>query len=312
MKAIQVSKYGGPEVLQITDISKPTPQKGQVLVEVHAAGLNPFDAKVISGAYQSMMPLKFPTTMGGDFAGIVKQVGEGVTEYTVGDEVYGTAVVFSGGSGAYAEQATAVVGKIAHKPKHISFEEAAALPVAGVSAMQAIAEHMKLQPGQKILIHGGAGGIGHMAIQLAKKVGAHVATTVNQDDIEFVKQLGADEMIDYKTQRFEQIVHNYDAVFDTVGGETTHKSFHVLKHGGVLVSMLGVSDAEHAKEHGIIAIGQNTKTDTEHLKHLAEIVETGSLKVHIDRVFPLNQPKDAFIHLTSGHPRGKVVLKVKA
>lgn len=310
MKAVQLNTYG-LENLKLVDIQAPAPQKEHVLVEVHAAGLNPFDAKVLSGAYQKMMPLTFPVTFGGDFAGVVKHSGEGVTDYKVGDEIYGTAIVFSGGSGGYAEFATAVLGKIAHKPKNTTFEEAAALPVAGISAMQAIAEHIRLQPGQKILIHGGAGGIGHMAIQLAKKVGAYVATTVSGDDKDFVKELGADLTVDYKTEKFEEKVHGYDAVFTTVGGEIIHKSYHCLKKGGILVSMVGVEDAEHAKEHGITAMAQNTKTDHEHLKHLAEIVENGGLKVHIDRTFSLEEVQTAFTHLNTAHPRGKVVLTLK-
>ncbi len=311
MKAVQINRYGGADVLEIKNIPAPTPKAEQVLVEVRAAGINPFDTKLLSGAYQKMIPLQFPVTYGGDFAGVITAVATGVKDFKVGDKVYGTAIVLSGGSGAYAEYASASVAKIAVKPRQFSFEEAAALPVAGISAMQAIAEHFKLQKGQKILIHGGAGGIGHMAIQLAKTVGAHVITTVSGDDFEFVKGLGADEVIDYKTQKFEELVHDIDAVFDTVGGETTHKSFHVLKHGGVLVSMLGVADAEHAKEHGITAIGQQTQTDTAHLQHLAEIVDNGNLKVHIDKTVPLDQVKDAYTHLASGHPRGKVVIKVK-
>jgi len=311
MKAVQINAYGGPEVLEVKDIPTPIPKKGQILVEVHAAGLNPFDAKLRAGMMKNMIPLKFPVTPGGDFAGLVTQVGEGVSDIEAGDEVYGTAIILNGGSGAYAEIAVANVANCALKPKSIGFSQAAALPVAGISAVQAVEEHMNLTSGQKILIHGGAGGIGHMAIQLAKSIGGNVATTVSADDKEFVKGLGADEAIDYKNQKFEEILKDFDAVFDMVGGEITNKSFQVLKRGGVLVSMVGQSNEELSKKYGVTGIGQNTQNDAQHLKHLAELVDTGKIKVHIDKVFPLDQVRDAFTHLETGHPRGKVVLKVK-
>ena len=318
MKAAQINAYGGVEVLEVKDIPEPTLKKDQILAEVHAAGLNPFDVKLRSGMMKNMIPLNFPVTFGGDFSGIVTQVGEGVTEYKAGEEVYGTATVLSGGSGAYADFATVGIEKIAFKPKIASFEEAAALPVAGSSVVQAIEEHFKLQSMQKILIHGGAGGIGHMAIQLAKSIGAYVATTVNSDGMEFVKGLGADEVIDYKTQKFEMMLKDFDAVYDTVGGEVTNKSFEVLRkslpagrQGGILVSMLGQPNEELAKKYGVTGIGQNTQNNREHLTRLAELVDSGKIKVHVDKAFPLEQVREAFSYLETGSPRGKVVLKIK-
>lgn len=309
MKAIQIQSYGGPDVLEVREIPEvPILKSGQVLVEVRAAGLNPFDVKLRSGVYAKMMPLTFPCTMGGDFAGVVKALGEDVSTFKIGDEVYGTAIVLSGGSGAYAQVAVANVTNTNLKPKKSTFEEAAALPVAGCSVVQALEEHMHLSKDQKILVHGGAGGIGHMAIQLAKSIGAYAVTTVNADDIEFVKRLGADEIIDYKTQKFEELLKDFDAVYDTVGGETTTKSFQVLRKGGVLVSMLGAPDEALAKKYSVTAIGQNTKNNAEHLKRLAELVDGGKITVHIDTVFPLDQVKEAFIHLETGHPKGKVVV----
>lgn len=310
MKAIQIQSYGGPEVLEVRDVPEPTPKEGQILVDVRAAGLNPFDAKIRSGAYAKMMPLTFPVTMGGDFAGVVKAVGVGVSDFTIGDEVFGTAIVLSGGSGAYAQGATANVANTSLKPAKSSFEEAAALPVAGCSVVQAIEEHMHLAPKQKILIHGGAGGIGHMAIQLAKSIGAYVATTVSSGDAAFVKSLGADEVIDYKTQKFEELLKEYDAVYDTVGGETTTKSFQVLKKGGILVSMLGAPDESLAGKYSVTAIGQNTQNNVAHLTRLAQLVDAGTITVHIDKVFSMEQAKEAFTYLESGHPRGKVVLSM--
>ena len=311
MKAVQFNQYGGAEVLEINvNTPEPTTAQGQVLVDVHAVAINPFDVYFLSGALKEKMPLPFPITIGGDFSGVVRSTGE---------EVYGQALVISGNSGSFAEVLTVNEQTIALRPKTVSFEEAAALPLVGCSAIQALEDHIKLQNGQKILIHGGAGGIGHVAVQLAKALGVYVATTVNTDDMEFARELGANEVIDYKqslrpdglkTQKFEEIIKDFDAVYDTVGGETTDKSFQVLKKGGVLVSMLGQPNLELAEKYGGIAIGQGTKVGTEILTRLAKFVDEGKIKVHIDKVFTLNQIREAFT-LQASHPRGKVVLKIK-
>lgn len=312
MKAVQINAYGGVDVLEVNENApQPTLKNGQVLVEVYAAGINPFDWKVRKGYMKEMMPLTFPTTLGGDFSGKVIQIGEGISEFKVDDEIYGSALVFNGGSGSFAEFAAVNSKNSTYKPKNVNFEEAAALPLVGASAIQALEEHIKLQNNQKILIHGGAGGIGHIAVQLAKHVGAYVATTVSTDDTEFVKQLGADEVIDYKSQNFEGILKDFDAVFDTVGEETTDKSFQVLKQGGVIVSMLGQPNPELAKQHGVTAIGQGTDTNAQRLVRVGEYVESGNIKVNVDRVFPIDQAKAAMRHLEENHPRGKVVLKIQ-
>ncbi|MBI2034279.1 MAG: NADP-dependent oxidoreductase [Candidatus Levybacteria bacterium] len=200
MKAAQYSTYGGAEVIEINNNAvKPTPQEGQVLVEVHAASINPFDWKLRAGYMKDMIPLSFPVTIGGDFAGIVVQAGPPRVDerqrVEAGDAVYGQALIINGGSGSLAEFAVANLKNIAAKPKNVTFEEAAALPLVGSSAVQALEDHIKLQKNQRILIHGGAGGIGHIAIQIAKYLGAFVATTVSSDDVDFVKKLGADEII---------------------------------------------------------------------------------------------------------------------
>lgn len=307
MKAAQIKSFGENNVIEINnDAPVPHLKAGQVLVSVTASSLNPFDTKIRSG----MMPLPLPLTLGGDFVGEVTVVGEGVEGLSVGDEVYGAAVVTNGGSGSLAEQVAANTKDTAHKPEKASTEEAAALPLVGSSAVQALEEHMKLQKEQKVLIHGGAGGIGHIAIQVAKALGAYVATTVSTDDIDFVRNLGADEIIDYKTQKFDEILHDFDGVYDTVGGETTTRSFSVLKKGGVLVSMLGQPDENLAKEHGVTAIGQMTKTSTDHLKRVAKLVDAGKLHVHIAEVFPLDKAKEAFA-VQEQHPQGKIVVTVK-
>lgn len=311
MRAVRIKAYGGNDVLEINENApKPTPKQGQVLVEVYAASINPVDWKFRAGYLQKMAPVVLPVTLGGDFAGKVLEASKDVSEYKAGDEVYGSAIVLNGGSGSFAQYVAANVANIAHKPKTVNFEQAAALPLVGASAVQALEEHIKLQSGQKILIHGGAGGIGSTAIQLAKSIGAYVATTVSTNDIDFVKELGADEVIDYKTQKFEEQLSGFDAVFDTVGGEVTDTSFQVLNAGGVLVSMLGLPNQELAQKYGVTAIGQGTKTDTSHLTHLAELVDSGKINSKVDKVFPIEQVKEAFTYQEEVGPRGKVVLKI--
>lgn len=316
MKAAQYSTYGGAEVIEINNNAvKPTPQEGQVLVEVHAASINPFDWKLRAGYMKDMIPLSFPVTIGGDFAGIVVQAGPPRVDerqrVEAGDAVYGQALIINGGSGSLAEFAVANLKNIAAKPKNVTFEEAAALPLVGSSAVQALEDHIKLQKNQRILIHGGAGGIGHIAIQIAKYLGAFVATTVSSDDVDFVKKLGADEIINYKTEKFEEKLKDFDAVYDTIGGETTNKSFMILKNGGVLVSMLGQPDQALAQKHNVVAIGQSTNTNTKHLTRLAELIDAGAIKPQIDKVYPLDQAREAFERLEKGSPQGKVVIRIK-
>jgi NADPH:quinone reductase-like Zn-dependent oxidoreductase len=229
-------------------------------------------------------------------------------EFKVGDQVYGQALVLNGGSGAFAEFASSNVANTSLMPKNADFLESSALPLVGASAIQALEDYIKLTSGQKIVIHGGAGGIGHIAVQLAKHLGAYVASTISSNDIDFVKSIGADMAIDYKSQKFEEMIHGFDAVFDTVGEETTDKSFRVLKKNGILVSMLGEPNQKQAQDYGVTAIGQNTKTTSPKLNRLKELVETGAIKPHIDKVFPFERIRQAFKHLEKNHPRGKVVL----
>lgn len=311
MKVVQINSYGGVDVLEVnTNAPKPSFSKGQVLVEIHSVSINPFDWKVRAGYFKDMMPLTFPATLGGDFAGVVLETNEEMSDFKKGDEVYGSANIFNGGSGSFAEFAAVNIKNTALKPKTLSFEEAGSLPLVGASAVQALEEHIKLQRGFKILIHGGAGGIGHIAIQLAKVLGAFVATTVSTSDTDYVKKLGADNVIDYKTEDFVTLVKDFDAVFDTVGGEITNKSFKVIKKGGILVSMAGKPDEKLAEEYDITVIGQGTDTNTLHLNRLTELIDTGKIKVNIDKVFTIDQSKEAFKHLEENHPRGKVVIKI--
>ncbi|OGH20746.1 MAG: hypothetical protein A3D74_05475 [Candidatus Levybacteria bacterium RIFCSPHIGHO2_02_FULL_37_13] len=312
MKATQYNKYGGPEVLEINkNAPSPTVESGKILVEIHAASLNPFDVTLRSGRLKEMMPLQFPVTIGGDFSGVVFQLGKGILDFKIGDEVYGQSLIVNGGSGALAEFCAAKTVGISHKPKNINHVEAASLPLVGASAIQVLVEHIKLKKDQKILIHGGSGGIGSIAIQLAKYLGAYIVTTVSAENGEFAKGLGADEVIDYKTQKFEDLLKDFDAVFDTVGGDTMGRSFKVLKKGGVIVSMLGVPNPELAKEHGVTSIGQVTRINNKTLARLTELVEKGAINPQIDKVFPLDEAREAFEYFESAHPRGKVVIKIK-
>ncbi len=327
MKAVQINSYGGAEVLEVVkDFPKPTAGVGQVLVEIKAASINPFDWKLCAGFAKDYLPLEFPVTMGGDFAGVVTEVGEDVSDlsagrqgFKVGDEIYGQAASYGGGSGSFAEFATAAVVKIAKKPKNIDFVQAASLPLVGMSALQALETHIGLKANQKILIHGGAGGIGSIAVQIAKALGAYVATTVSGDDLEYARALGADEVIDYKQsfsanqkEDFSKKISGFDAVFDTVGGETLDKSFLVLKKGGIIVSMMGEPSATLAKKYDVIVVGQMTDGTTERLKRLADLVDSGKVKPQVDRVFKFDKIREAFTYQEAGHPRGKVVLEIWA
>ncbi len=312
MKAAQINKYGGSQVVEINENApEPTVSQGHLLIEVHAAGVNPIDWKIREGYMRQMVPLKFPATLGGDFSGIVAELGEGVSGFKKGDEIYGQASIIRDGSGSFAEFASADANTTAHKPKNTSHVEAAALPLTGVSAWQALVDHIGLSRGKKILIHGGAGGIGSIAIQLARHLGAYVTSTAGAKDVQYVKELGADEVIDYKNQSFEDILHSYDAVYDTVGGETYVRSFRVLKRGGIIVSMLEQPDPDLMEKYGVNAIGQFTQVNRERLSRLAELVDKRVIKVHVERTFHLEQAGEALEYQQNGHPRGKVVLEIR-
>jgi len=310
MKAARISEYGGPEVISIEEIAEPGIEPHQVLVEVHAASINPFDGKIRSGAMKDYIPLTLPVTLGGDIAGVVKQVGSDVTGFAIGDEVYGQANAVSGSSGGFAEVAAAAAANLSTKPSNVSFEEAASLVLVGASALQAINEHIKLQPGQKLFVHGGAGGIGTVAIQVAKQIGAHVATTATGSGVDLVKALGVDEVIDYKTEDFSTKLAEYDAVFDTVGGDDFAKSLGILKKGGIAVTMAAQVDEATASELGVTAIAQMTATTTEVLDELRALVETGVVAAQIDKTFSLDQIADAFRAKEEGSVNGKVVIAV--
>jgi NADPH:quinone reductase-like Zn-dependent oxidoreductase len=308
MKAAQLNEYGGKDALEVTTKApKPKVASGEVLVEVYAASVNPFDWKVREGLVQQMAALDFPATLGGDVAGIVAETGEGFMQ---GQAVYGQANAL-GGQGSYAEYTPVKATQLAAKPESIDFLTAAALPLVSVSAYQALVDHMNLQKGQKILVHGGAGGIGSMAIQLAKHLGAYVATTAAANDAEFVKSLGADEIIDYKTQDFTELIKDYDAVYDTIGGETNTKSYTVLKPGGALVSMVDQPNDELVQKYQITYVAQFTQVTPKRLNAITKLVDNGILKPIVDKIFSLNQAAEALEYQKTGLPKGKVVIQIK-
>lgn len=310
MKAAQLTEYRDESSIQFTrDASNPAAGEGEVLVAVQAAGVNPFDWKVRDGSYKDFIPLQLPAILGGDFSGTIAAVGANVTNFEVGEEVYGMANAVSG-HGSFAEFTPVKATQIMSKPISVDFVSAAALPLAAISAYQALVDHMSLSRGQKILIHGGAGGIGSLAIQIAHHIGTSVATTVNITDSDFVKSLGAETVIDYKNQDFATLLHNYDAVFDTVGGETNTKSYTVLKPGGALVSMVQPVDETLVKKYAIVYTQQSSQPTIERLNKITELVDDGSLKVIVDKVFPLEQAAAALQYLKVGHPKGKVVIQV--
>ncbi len=311
MKAAQINDYGDASTVQIVEIEQPKPTEKQVLVEVRASSINPFDTTIRSGYMKDMIPLSFPVTLGGDIAGVVTELGEQVDSIAIGDKVYGQANVVAGNSGAFAEFAATKAGQLARMPRNLDFQQAAAMPLVGVSALQALSQHINLQASQKIFIHGGAGGIGTVAIQISKNIGAYVATTATAEGIDYVKQLGADEVVDYKSADFAESLKEFDAVFDTVGGDDFNKSFQILKKGGVAVSMIATADEARAAELGITAITQGTQVTSTILNELTTLIEADVVTPHVDKVFPLEEIQQAFEARENGTIRGKVVLSIK-
>jgi len=312
MKAARINDYGHADAIQVTEIDTPKPAADQVLIEVHAASLNPWDTIVREGYLRDVMPLEFPLTLGGDMAGVVVEVGSEVTNFKPGDRVYGSVNNGADASGAFAEYAVGKTEYLAPTLQTIDFKTAAASVLTGCSAIQALQEHLQLRAGQKVLIHGGAGGIGTIAIQLAKHLGAYVATTATGEGLDYVKELGADEVIDYKTQRFEELIRDFDAVYDTIGGETYKRSFQVLKPGGKIVSMKEMQpDEDLVKQYNVESIGQQTHTTSKLLSILTGLIDDGIVKIHVDKAFPLDQVSEAFQALEGGGVKGKVVLAIK-
>ncbi|HZB14540.1 MAG TPA: NADP-dependent oxidoreductase [Chryseolinea sp.] len=311
MKAVKAHAHGGPEVLKLEDAPIPFPGKGEVLIEVHAASINPIDSKLLLTDPSYDHADQNPLTPGFDLAGAVVELGKNVKHIRVGDNVYGQAAFIKKGSGAFAEYAVTPQDLVARMPENLTFTEAAAVPLAACSAYQALVEHMKLKKGEKVLIHGGSGGIGTFAIQLAKHLSAFVASTASGSGIAYVKRQGADQVIDYEAEHFEDVLKDFDAVLDTVGGETYKKSFQILKRGGLVVSMLSMPDEALMKKYHVRAALEMTKVDSKKLGKITDLITTGVLKVNIANVFSLQQTQEAFRAKENEKVLGKIAIEVK-
>jgi len=307
MKAIQIHAFGGPEVLKLENVPRPEPGAGQVLVRVHAAGVNPADWKLREGKFGQ---IHFPAIMGIDFSGDVEALGPNVTEFRVGESVFG---IVADESGSYAEYALAPLSQIVEKPAGLNHVQAAAIPVPAMTAWQALFDEARLRAGQKILIHAAAGGVGNFAVQFAKWKGAYVIGTASGPNADLVRSLGAHEFIDYRTTRFEDVVHDADVVFDTIGGDTQERSWKVLNRGGVLVSIVQPPSEQTAAARGGrgIFMRQDSKRNEE-LIQIAKLVASGQIKVNVETVLPLTEARQAQELSQTGHAHGKIVLAVDA
>src|ERR1700736_2837460 len=309
MKAVRIHNYGGPEVLKYEDAPRPEPQADEVLVRVHAAGVNPIDWKVREGHMKDFWPHKLPLILGWDLSGVVEELGRGVSRFKIGDEVY--SVPDPTRHGTYADYIVVRESEVALKPNALHHIRAAAVPLTALTAWQALFDTAQLQPGQRVLIHGAAGGVGHFAVQLAKWKGAHVMGTASTKNHEMLYELGADELIDYTVLKFESIVRDVDVVLDTIGGDTQERSWQVLKKGGTLVSLVQQPSESKAKEHGARGIRLGARPNGRELAEIAKIIDAGKLAPVIDRILPLSEARRAHELSQSGHTHGKIVLRVK-
>lgn len=311
MRAIHYDATGGPEVLYLAETPRPTPINTEVLVRVHTAGVNPVDAKTRAGNAPGPT-VGPPFTLGWDLSGIVEKVGFGVTRFRPGDEVYGMPR-FPRPAGAYAEYVTAPSRHLAGKPAALSHREAGALPLAGLTAWQILVDTAKVRPGQRVLVHAAAGGVGHLAVQIAKIHGAHVIGTARAAQHGFLRDLGADELIDYTTTRFEEAVGDLDLVVDLVGGETSTRSLRVLRRGGLLIPVPrgGAGLSEQAADLGLRVEYFMVEPDYCGLERLAELVDAGRLRIVVNTVLPLDRAAEAHRRIESGHSPGKMVLTVR-
>ena len=304
MKAVRIHVFGGPEVLKYEDTIRPEPERGEVLVKVHASGVNPVDWKIMEGLFKTR---KLPLTLGWDFSGVVETAGPDAG-FKKGDAVFGRPDTARDGS--YAEYLVARSSEIALKPASIGHIHAAGLALAGQTAWQALFDIAQLQPDQKILIHGAAGGVGGFAVQLAKWKGAHVTGTASPKNRDFVHALGADEIVDYNSTPFENAVSGMDVVLDTIGGDTQLRSLKTLKSGGILVSTVGLYTSQEAEDLGIREAPVMVKPNAAQLSKLADLVDTGKLVVSVDSVFNLPEARKALELSRTLHARGKIILRV--
>jgi len=307
MKAVLIHQYGSPEELKYEDTAIPEIQPDEVLIKVMATSVNPVDIKVRQG-HDKFAKRTFPVILGWDVSGVIEKVGNKVDDFTVGDEVFARPNVAR--NGTYAEYVAVQAKEISPKPVTLDHLQSAAIPLAGLTAWQGIFDHGELQAGQKILIQGAAGGVGTFAVQLAKWKGAYVIGTASQDHIQFLKELGADEVIDYKKEKFEEVLKDLDVVFDTIGGDTQLKSLQVLKPGGILVSTVGINDPDAVKAKGIIGKAYMAQSVPANLEQLADLADAGKIKPIISEVLPLEEVRKAHETIEKGHTKGKIVIKV--
>ena len=333
MKALVFKRYGGPDQIMLADIPRPVPRPDEILVQVHAAGLNPIDYTIPKGTFKPILRFQLPATLGSDLAGVVVEAGSRVTRFKPGDAVF--ASIFDLGTGALAEFAVVPENAAAHKPANLDFVQAASIPMVGLTSWQALKERAKLKPGQKVFIPAGSGGIGTFAIQLAKHLGAKVGTTTSTGNVALVQSLGADEVIDYKKQEFEEVLRDYDAVLGTVRGNTIEKSLRILKSGSTVISLVGPPDAafarargmnffmrfvigllsrqliRHARKRGVEYSFLFVHPDGRQLAEISELLQAGRIRPVIDKVFPFDQTKEALAYLEKGRAKGKVVVQIR-
>jgi NADPH:quinone reductase-like Zn-dependent oxidoreductase len=306
MHAIRIHKFGGPEVLKEDSLPVPEPGAGEILVRVDAASVNPVDGKIREGKFLNVAAL--PLTLGRDLSGVVEACGGGVQGVTRGEAIF---ALLGHDRGAYAQEVVVKSGEWARMPDNLSAVEAAAVPLAALTAWQGMIDHGGLTSGQRVLVHGGAGGVGHFAIQIAKAKGAWVATTCAGEDVDFVKNLGADAAFDYKTETFEDNLSDIDLVYDLIGGETQERSFQVLKEGGALVSTLKQPDKAKALSKNLTVAHYVTGPDAGELSKIAALIEQGKIRPVVHAVYPLAEAARAEQALAEEHVRGKIVLTLQ-
>jgi NADPH:quinone reductase-like Zn-dependent oxidoreductase len=307
VRQMRIHRFGGKEVLQADEVELSQPDAGEVLIRVQAASINPVDYKIRAGKYPAVNEDRLPYTLGRDASGVIEKCGAQATRFKIGDEVFGMVGIHGGG---YAEQAVLDERALAMKPKGADHIHAAAVPLAGQTAWQGLFRHGQLKSGQSVLIHGGSGGVGHFAVQFAKAKGARVLTTVSTDSVPFARSLGADVVIDYKTQRFEDEAADLDMVFDLIDGETRERSWSLLKKGGVLVSTLTDPSQEKANQVGVRAMRYTVEADCAELAEIASLIVEGKVKPRVQTTFPLASAAEALALVEQGHSIGKVVLRV--
>jgi NADPH:quinone reductase-like Zn-dependent oxidoreductase len=307
VRTMRIHRFGGKEVLQADSLEHSLPDAGQILVAVRAASVNPVDFKIRSGKYPSVKEDRLPYTPGRDVSGVVEVCGAQATKFKIGDEVFGMVGVNGGG---YSEKAVLDERALTAKPAKLDHPHATAIPLAGLTAWQGLFRYGRLKADQSVLIHGGSGGVGHFAIQFAKAKGARVLTTVSTENVAFARSLGADVVIDYKKQRFEDEASDLDMVFDLIDGETRERSWPLLKKGGVLVSTLTDPSQDKAKQFGVRALRYTVEASGDELAEIAGLAGSGKVKPHLQKTFPLDAAAEALALVERGHSVGKVVLTV--